>query len=371
MIIVESTSLVPGMVIAKDIFDQSYTLMVGKGTALTPNMVSKLKGFTETEFFVDNLPTEANEEVERILTERLSEEHDQVINSVARYFNSVAASNTLDTQVIKNMVDEIQNQINLSSNILLNLSHLKSFDEYLFSHAVNVSIIALIIGRKLNLYHEDLEQLGITALLHDIGMLKIKKEVFDHNRVLSAAEWEQIKEHPVYGAYFIKNSGEFAPSIVCGVMDHHERVDGSGYPYGKKGVDISFFGKIVAVADVYDACISLRKHRKRMTPRQALKNLLGDSHRFDLDVLRAFVASMAIYPIGSYVRLNTGEIAKVVGCNPDQPFRPQIRIQIDKDRQKLEQTVRINLAEEANFQLYIEETMEEDRLEMVRAILES
>jgi HD-GYP domain-containing protein (c-di-GMP phosphodiesterase class II) len=368
---VDNVSLIPGMVLARDVFDESYTLLLSKGTTLTVEMVERLQKFESTDFFVRDLSPDLKEEHEKLLAQRLSASHTRVINTVSRNLKAVTENQSLDTDILKNMVDEIQNQVNLSSNILLNLSHIKTFDTYLFSHVVNVSVLTLIIGRQLQLSDQEREDLGLAALLHDFGMVKMNNALFDHDRKLSSEEWEQIKRHPEYSAELLKSSGNFAPDIIAAIMDHHERLDGSGYPQGKKGPEINYFGKIIAVADVYDACISPRKYRNRLTPRQALKNLLGQSNQFDLEILRAFVAAMAIYPIGSFVRLNSGEIAKVIGCNANEPFRPEIRIILGKTRQKLPQPIRLNLMDEANILLYIEETLEEEQMDSIYPLLES
>jgi HD-GYP domain-containing protein (c-di-GMP phosphodiesterase class II) len=368
---VDNASLIPGMVLAKDVLDRSYTLMLSKGTVLTAEMVERLQNLEPADFFVKDLSADLKDEHEKIITQRLSAGHARVINAVSRNLKAVTENHSLDTDILKNMVDEIQSQININSNVLLNLSHIKTFDTYLFSHVVNVSVLALIIGKQLKLSDQDREDLGLAALLHDFGMVKMNNAIFDHDRKLSSKEWEEIKRHPEYSAALLKSSGSFAPDIIAGIMDHHERLDGSGYPQGKKGPEINYFGKIIAVADVYDACISPRKYRNRLTPRRALQNLLSQSHLFDLDVLRAFVAAMAIYPIGSFVRLNSGEIAKVIGCNSSGPFRPEIRIVLGKTGQKLPQPIRLNLMDEENTLLYIEETLEEEQMESIYPLLEN
>jgi len=168
----------------------------------------------------------------------------------------------------------------------------------------------------------------------------------------------------------LKKSGAFNEAILAGILDHHERLDGSGYPNSKNGDRIHLFGKIIAVADVYDACISPRKHRPRLTPNEALKNLLGQAHLFDINILKAFVAAMAVYPIGCFVRLNTGEIGKVIGINDSSPFRPEIRIVLDRQRQKLEPPIRINLLDEEYVHTYIAETLSGSELDEVYRLLE-
>ena len=261
------------------------------------------------------------------------------------------------------MVGDIESQIQLNSNVLLNLCHIKTHDNYLYSHSVNVSIVAMIIGRGLRLDDNTLKNLGLSALLHDFGMTKIDKAIYDQDQKLTAEERIRIERHPVYGYELLCNAEDFSEDILLGIKQHHERFNGSGYPDGLSGEEISLFGRIIAVADVYDACLSMRKHRPRMTPYETLKNLLGESRLFDIKNLKALVTSMSIYPIGSFVRLNTGENAKVIGINHGFPFRPDIRIYLDRNHQKLEKPIRINLSDGDYTQTYIQETLDYEESE--------
>lgn len=366
----DNSALVPGMVVARDFMDpKSGLLIIGAKTVLTPEMIRKLERYAGAELYVQDMSSEIQEEYEQRLSEKIAGEHERVVNR-ARNLLSHGQNQAPELGVLEGMVGDIQSQIDLNSNVLLNLSHMRNFDDYLFSHVVNVSMLALLIGRQLHLDEAELKELGLTALLHDFGMTKLEYSIYDHTRELTLQEREQIKQHPFYGVELVQQSGSLSEKVLSGIMDHHERLDGSGYPRQLKGADISFYGKIIAVADVYDACISFRKYRKPQTPRQALKNLLGESHLFDLEILRAFVAAMAIYPIGSIVRLNTGYIAKVVGCNPNEPFRPDVRVLVDPRQQKLEPSYRLKLNEEANVRFYIEETLEEEQLSTIQSLLE-
>lgn len=367
---IDNSALVPGIVLARDVFDlDTGILMISAGTTLTPELIKRLERFDSIDIYVKEFSATVQEEHEKRLTDKIAVEHQRVLNK-AKTLMARNQEKAPDVNLLQNMVGDIQSQIELNSNVLLNLSHIKVFDDYLFTHVVNVAMLALIIGRQLKMSEEELKELGLAALLHDFGMTRLEYAIYDHSRQLTAAEWEEIKRHPDYSAEMVQKSGDYSEKVLAGIKDHHERMDGSGYPSRKKGADIGTFAKIIAVADVYDACISRRKYRKPLTPRQALKNLLGESHLFDLTILRAFIAAMAIYPIGSIVRLNTGQIAKVVGCHPNEPFRPDIRVLLDEKRNKLSKPYRLNLTEEANLRIYIEETLEEEALDPIMHLLE-
>ncbi len=364
---VKISTLVPGMVLAKDVFQENGVLMLNEGTTLTTELITKLKFWGLTEVLVEEVHPNFKEQQEALLAPKISAAHDRVIGITQNIMNSTDFKEA-DSFLLRGMVGDIESQIDLNSNVLLNLSHLKTFDHYLYSHVVNVCILSLIIGRELRLNDDELKDLGMAALLHDFGMIKIDRSLYDQSNTLTQEQWFEIKKHPDYSCDMLSGS-DFSAEVLQGIRQHHERINGSGYPNGLKGPEISLYGKIIAVADVYDACISPRKHRKRFTPYEALKTLLGDSHLFEIKVLKAFIASMAIYPIGSFVRLNTGEVARVVGINHGAPFRPDIKILFDSNLQKLDEPVRLNLTSDEYTQTYIQETLERDESEKVYRLL--
>src|SRR5690606_32439711 len=163
----------------------------------------------------------------------------------------------------------------------------------------------------------------------------------------------------------------FSEEVIKVAREHHERCDGSGYPDGKRGKEISFKARILAVTDVYDACISFRPYRAQMTPQQALEQLLAEKEKYDPVVLNAFISVMAIYPIGSLVVLNSGEVAKVIRVSKNNPFRPEVRIYFDREGNLLEQPPRINLAEEKNHTLYIDRTLPAEEHKKLAAMIDA
>lgn len=356
------SALVPGMIVAKDIFDSSGLLMLNEGTILTKELITKLEywGFEET--LIEEPSPSLREQQEQAIYPQIKSTHERVVNLTGNLLSKPDIGEG-DTLIFKGMIGDIASQIELNQNVLLNLCHLKTHDNYLYAHAVNVSIVAMIIGRELKMNEQTLKNLGLAALLHDVGMIRVDKAIYNKQGSLNEEEWAEIKRHPMYGYEILSGNEDLSEEVLLGVKQHHERINGRGYPEGLSGDKIHLFGKIIAVSDVYDACISSRKHRQRMTAYEALKNLLGESNLFDIRILKALVTSMAIYPIGSYIRLNTGEVAKVIGINHGFPFRPEIRIYLDRSHQKLEKPVRINLADDEYTQTYIQETLNHDESE--------
>lgn len=366
---IKTETLVPGMILARDIFDRNGLLIIGAGSTLSYDYITKLINWNIKEVTIEEPTTSLKDQQEEAVTVQIAVVHERAVE-IAENVLTESESENIDLALLHGMVDDLNNQIELSSNVLLSLSHLKNYGNYLYAHSVNVCVLALLIGKSLKLHADGLRDLGVTALLHDYGMIKLDPLVYDHSRRLTDAEREQIKCHPRFGQEMMQSSGKFSEAILTGILDHHERCDGTGYPAGKTDKEISYFGKIIAIADVYDACISPRKYRLRIAPHQALKNLLGQSSLYDVAILKSFLAVMAIYPIGSIVKLNSGEIAKVVGINPGQPFRPDIRIVIDRMGEKLQPPVRINLLEQEYTQTYIMEILEREKLEETERLLD-
>jgi len=369
MNLVKIEALVPGMIVSRDIYNQSGLLIVSEGTKLTSDYINKLINWNIREIYVEEPSSSMVEQQEALIAAQMTVTHDRVIG-IAENILTQGNVEMIDPALLQGMVGDLDKQIELSSNVLLNLSHMKTYDNYLFAHSVNVCVLSLIIGKAIKLSTEQLRELGVSALLHDYGMIQLERSIYDHDRKLTEEEWEKVKCHPRYGYDMLRASGNFSEEMLSGILDHHERYDGSGYPSGKSGDEIGLYGKIIAVADVYDACVSMRKHRPRLTPHEALRNLLGNSKSYDLQILKAFLTAMAIYPIGSIVKLNSGEIAKVVGINYGQPFRPDIRILIDRQGNCLEVPIRLNLNEQEYSQTYIEEIVEGAALEQVYSLLE-
>lgn len=369
MRLAQVSALVPGMILAKDIFQNNGILLVNKDTVLTAELITKLKfwGFDEVE--IEEPPISLKDQQEAAIAPQIAAAHERVVG-ITENLMSANDAKDIDTNLLRGMIGDLDSQIELNTNVLLNLSHIKTHDNYLFSHVTNVAILAMIIGKEMKLSEEELKELGLAALLHDFGMTRIDSNIYDKSQPLSPEEWVEIKRHPDYSMEMLKQSGGFSEEVLRGVHEHHERIDGSGYPRGIKGPDIHLFGKIIAVADVYDACISPRKHRKRMTPYDALKNLLSQPHLFDIQILKSFVTCMAIYPIGSFVKLNTGQVAKVIGINHGAPFRPEIRIYQDQNGELLKPPIRINLFDGQYIQTYIQNTLEADEAEKIYELIE-
>lgn len=231
---------------------------------------------------------------------------------------------SVDTEIARELVSEIAASITRSPNAMIWLTHMKERDEYTSTHCMNVCIMSLSFGRCLGLKKSDLEILGLGALLHDIGKMRIPLEILNKPGKLTAEEFEIMKTHPVEGhTILVQQDDSFPLEALDIVKHHHERRNGKGYPAGLEGDLINNLTRIVAIVDVYDAITSDRVYHDAITPYDALKNMYDwINEEFDKDIIENFIKCLGIYPIGSVVELNLGHVGIVVSASEKSKLRP-------------------------------------------------
>jgi len=269
----------------------------------------------------------------------LREDPQEVAKKV--FFESIGAIKDVITHIkgkqyaevrkLKRLAQKAVHLVMEDESMLLGMATIKNYDEYTFNHCVNVSIYSLAIGKRLGFSMKTLTELGITALLHDIGKSKIPREVLNKPSSFDDGEWGLMKKHPLWGVEVIlnlKQLGEINPRIVIGIFDHHLKSDFSGYPKLFRKKEVSLFGQIIQIADSYDAMTTPKIYREiPFTPEQALALLLKDrGTHYDPILLKIFLGLVGIYPIGSLVLLNTHELGIVYrpSLNPKWMDRPQV-----------------------------------------------
>jgi HD-GYP domain-containing protein (c-di-GMP phosphodiesterase class II) len=196
---------------------------------------------------------------------------------------------------------------------------------------VNSAILSALIAMEMKMPNHKILQVVTGALLHDVGMLRMPKEIVEKRGGLSESELQRIQSHPLYTYKIVTKELLYPEEVGLIVLQHHERWDGEGYPRRFSGTTIDIGARIVSVADAFEAMVSKKPYRNSMMGYQAMKNLLSDNlRRFDPDVIKAFIQTMGIYPIGSIILLNHGALARVIDVQPTAPLRPTIRILADE-----------------------------------------
>lgn len=225
---------------------------------------------------------------------------------------------------------------------------------YLYQHTINVCVLALKIGFDLNYDFIHLCKLGMAALVHDIGMVQVD-EFAGQPRQLSKNEHDELKKHPVYGLEILKS--KFGQQLDFELLDvirqEHERNDGSGYPYGIKSNDICEYAKLIGVIDTYEAIQHTRPYRNKLGCLATMKRMLEKKDVFEQKFIKDLIDNIGIFPVGTFVQLNTDEIGVVVTQTPKMPLRPWIDITHDANKQKLAEAKRVDLS--GNFSIYIKD----------------
>ncbi len=225
-------------------------------------------------------------------------------------------SNKVTKQLLKAIDD--------SHAIAVDISVLKTSDEYTFKHSVDVATMSMIVAKKMGMKDSDVYNIGVAGLLHDMGKSKIPLEVLNKPAKLTTEEFEIMKQHSVYGYQILNEKEGFSAQIALAVLQHHEKMNGKGYPMGVTGERISPYAKILSVVDVYDALVTERPYKKAMTQRDAIELLMSMTEDLDINVMRSFLTSVILYPVDSIVDLSNGEKACVVRNNPESVLRPTV-----------------------------------------------
>jgi HD-GYP domain-containing protein (c-di-GMP phosphodiesterase class II) len=222
----------------------------------------------------------------------------------------------------------------------------KDIPDNLAAHSANVCIYALMLGKGVNYSRKQLIELGITALLHDIGMVFLPQEIIEKDGKLTASEIEKIRKHPYYTFKILQSLGEKYSWIAKVAYQEQEREGGQGYPRGLKGNEIHDYAKIIGMVDVYEALTHHRPQRKGYMPHEAVKLILGTQKAlFSNEVKRLLLTKLSCFPLGSYVKLNSKAICKVIEINEDSPLRPTVEILFDSQGRKLPKRKVINLSD--------------------------
>ncbi len=331
-----------GYEIAEDVFNSYGSLIITKNTIVNESIRQKLVAFK-----VDRIAackqTRMIEQVKRIeQTKRIDNvnnpkadiiafkiKYQDSVNSVKVIINDLAAGRGLDNERINEISDSLYE--NMYSNIAVTecLNKIKIVDEYTYSHCINVSLYSMLIGKWLELPESEIKLLMIAGILHDVGKAKIPIEILNKKGPLTQEEFEVIKLHPFLGFEIIKDNAGINKKVKDAVLMHHEKENGTGYPFGINSESISSFAKIISIADAFDALTSERVYKKRQTPFDTFRDFerigIGEGH-YDPGILLKFIHNISQYYVGSRVRMSTGKFGEIVYVPPHNISNPVVRV---------------------------------------------
>lgn len=251
------------------------------------------------------------------------------------------------TEPIDEIVNEISDSVLSDPNAIIGLTMIKNYDNYLYNHSVNVSIMALALGRSMALGSEDLHSVGVAALLHDIGKTGVAEDIIRKPGGLSSEEWDKLKQHPQLGFNIAQRMSGVSEVIGRIIFEHHVKYDHSGYP--QTTTSLHPLSQLVTISDAYDALTTLRVYQKPHSPVDAIKvmNTFSGRH-FNPATLKAFINLVGIYPVGTMVRLSSNEIAIVTKVNPEAGEDPVVKVVVDKDGTSLDDPYTLDLSEDGS-----------------------
>ena len=251
-----------------------------------------------------------------------------------------------DATAARSMIDGLAQAVAQNRTALLALTTLKNYDNYTFTHMVNVSILTMGQARGLGIDGPLLREFGLAALMHDIGKVRTPLDVLNKPDKLTDAEFVIMKRHVVDGAEILRMTPDVPALAPVVAFEHHLRVDGSGYPSGVTRSSLNVGTMLCSIADVYDAMRSQRHYQKAFSTDRILAVLKrNDGTQFDQHLVRRFVQLIGIYPGGNLVRLNTGEVAVVKNVYAPDPYRPHVRVLVDREGKRLDLPYELSLWE--------------------------
>ena len=320
---VSVNSLTIGDILGKTIFSSSGRVLLGKGVKLTPLYIAKLKDMGISILYIED-----DRFNDVIVEDVISEEHRrEAMDILEKSMRSVKLGKSLDGFELKRIINKIVEEIMFKKDILMSMMEMRSMDNQMFAHSVNVCVLSTVLGKAMFFDQDKLETLAIGAMLHDIGKMQMDSKLSGDTADLTPEELELFKTHTTLGFEDLRKRKEFSLVVAHIAFQHHEHMNGTGYPRHLKEGEIHPFAQIVAIADLYDKFTTDHSGVKRIMPHEACEILMGLAGTlYPLEMVRLFLKNIAAYPTGVTVRLNTGEIGVVVNQNLSMPVRPIVRV---------------------------------------------
>lgn len=359
----------PGMKVARTVHASDGRVLLNTGVELKASYISQLSRMGVPAVFVhdseapDVAPPDLVTDQTRLqgvmavkdMMTQVREQMDQELTGRRRPF-PIDPTKTLST--VRTLVDEVIR----SRNIVASLNEVRTIDDYTFGHCVNVAILSVATGLDLGYDVARLRDLAVGAMLHDIGKARLPKEVLHKPGELTPEELALVRRHSEFGFEFLKKMPEISLLSAHVALQHHERWGGDGYPRGLKEVEIHEYARIVGVVDVFDAMISDRVYRKAHPTVEVLEMISASGDfQFDHRIISAFLRNVAPYPVGSYVKLNTGERAVVVHVDKGLAQRPRVRILAHPTGQIVTKPYEVDLA--SNHSLFVAKMLDENEIQ--------
>ncbi|MDR1669042.1 MAG: HD-GYP domain-containing protein [Oscillospiraceae bacterium] len=321
--------LQPGMVLEKDLYSSRGDLLAPAGTLLTEE---KFKSLLRIGVYIlahkkvpintiGSIPAEKKEEFNTFVHSYVEKEKE-----VGKCLQQIGNGENIELEKTFELTDHILTRLNNKNDVFLYLNFIKDFDDHTYSHCSNVSLLCNIFGRWMGYETAQIMELTVAGLLHDVGKMGIPLEVLNKTGKLTPEEFAIVKNHSVIGYRLIQQQ-RIPQSVKLAVLQHHEKMDGSGYPFGIRSSQIGVYGKIVSICDIYDAMTSMRSYHQRRCPFDVIHTFeTGLYGELDTELLFLFLNNIAFVYLNSSVILSDGREAEVIFIFEKKPSRPMVKL---------------------------------------------
>ncbi|MCS7299099.1 MAG: HD-GYP domain-containing protein [Spirochaetia bacterium] len=339
----------PGMVLSGDLFSKEGVFLWSAKKPLTQDFINQLKSLGIKElYYTKEVKKDLSEIYPPMFSDEVKENAKEVINNVIRQLRD---DKKIEIQEVKDIIEQLfKEMIHKLGKAVINLSVVKNYDEYTYTHSINVTILSMFFAKFLGASDFVIKEIGMGAILHDIGKVKIPTTILYKPGELTEEELTIMKKHPIIGYFAIKDEPTVSTYAKKIVLFHHERYDGNGYPLGIKFDRIGRYPQIVSLADVFDALTSERPYKPGISIAQALDIIMRRSgSHFEPMLTQRFVIEMSKlyglpspYAIGSFVLLNTGEKGVIIQKDSEYSIKPTIVI-VENSLGKVVGKMKVNL----------------------------
>ncbi|EMS73940.1 HD-GYP domain-containing protein [Ruminiclostridium cellobioparum] len=320
-----------GSYLGEDVYSVGGNMIVPSNTIITDYILKKLVDFRIDKIFIYNSnPVHGDEYLSNEKLNQDQKKYIEDVNVAKQMLQDLASGKKLDFSKAEDISEHIYSKINDCGSLMDCVNSVRIADSYTYSHLVNVSVYSMLLGKWLGFGKKQLKEIVMAGLLHDVGKARIPEEILNKKGALTDCEYEIMKRHTVYGYEIVKGIKGISMDIKRAVIMHHEKEDGTGYPFGIKGSQKNLYSKIVTVSDIFDAITSERVYRGRQTPFTAFKELENVGFEtVDPKIMMALFTNMPSYYVGSKVKLKNGEIGEVVYVPNQCAYAPVIRVNED------------------------------------------
>lgn len=322
---IPAQKLQPGMVLANAILSDSHALLVTEKTCLTQILINRivLSGVQHADILIEAEPA-AVPSVSRSEERRLVEQQIKMTRAVRDSFERMRLTRALPHEEFVSISNEIAATMLDTPGVLHSLQVVRSVDNYTYTHSVNVGVLAGLIGKWTG--YADTPSLVLAGLLHDVGKTQIPLEILNKPSSLTQSEYAVMRKHSALGYEITLENHEISDEVKSGILYHHERMDGTGYPHGLKGEQLPYVPKVLAVADIFDAMTSKRVYRNSLTPFEVLEEIFSEMFvKLDPSICYIFRQRIKDLLVGSTVLLNDGRMARIIFVAGEDHFRPVLQ----------------------------------------------